>query len=176
MTIPSLPYDSFYKFLFISGIILIITGLYLRNDFVTKIPDTTAKIDSITQNYSMVRLNLSFKKSMDSALVSQDTNLTPRSSISDVAQIKSKYKSDSIKIRNGVLANQYLLRYHLPNYHTSLLLRFEIMWWSGIIIVLVGGFFWHRQQIVQDKIQITQLKILEKQLSEKKESNRYGRR
>ncbi len=176
MTIPSLPYDSFYKFLFISGIILIITALYLRNDFVIKIPDTTAKIDSITQNYRMIRLNSSFKKSMDSVLDLQNVKSTSKNSTNDASEIKLKYKSDSIKIRNGVLANQYLLRYHLPNYHTSLLLRFEIMWWSGIIIALVGGFFWQRQQAVQDKIQVIQLKILEKQLNEKKESVRYRRR
>ncbi|PWK74177.1 hypothetical protein LX99_03978 [Mucilaginibacter oryzae] len=70
ITVPALPTDSLYKFLFVFGIILLITGGYFATEVNKKYRVLILHVDSVTKNIKFKSLNLtkntdSLKKQLD---------------------------------------------------------------------------------------------------------------
>lgn len=187
MTIPSLPFDSLYKFIFVGGLILCITSLYLRNEFVNNLPDSSSRIDSITRIYKLASLKAHLDTIESSKLMSQYIQKSRQYIVSDnvdrspylslIEKIRNlKYHNDSISIEMQILKNKFDLRYHLANKETVLAKDYLILIWIGLFVTLIGAISWYKQQKISDSIHKLQLEILKKELNQKIEKNIYRRR
>ena len=169
MTIPSLPTDSLYKFLFIGGIVLMISSIYFHNELMISLPNNYIKIDSLGRQADYNRINSDRAiKDLESIgeEISENEKLIRSGKQVDISSIKPsliimKLRNDSLEIEGKrVLVIQKQL---LDNQQRKLdnLDSFLMLFIIGFVLTIINIIFWHRQQKVQDKLQATQLAILE---------------
>lgn len=124
LSLPNPPTDSLYKFLFVFGIAMIISGKYLGIIETEKYKITVAKIDSLSDvsNKKLANLGFAVANNPHYKLDTLDSRLflSPK-----------ELKMISLKL------NEALSEYNGNLYQIRCLI------WVGIFMAILGGFLWY---------------------------------
>jgi hypothetical protein len=182
MTFPSLPTDSLYKFLFVGGLILLITSLYYDREkdlYTTKLIMTK---DSVENNLIIVEAKI--LKSIEEKDTMR-TKVTPEKYKELETRVKKRLDGDTSGLYKAGLvidlskSDSILVADH--NKFLHLIGKFNVEYsktkedrcWIRICIffaslfIIVGIFSWYPQQKIQDDILKLQKDLLQIELEEK---------
>ena len=167
MTLPSIPTDSLYKFIFIAGIVMTLFSMSSTNELISEFDSLNDKLISL--NEIQVKNNLLLKRdSIEMGnyidLLVHQTNLEKKDSLAK----SSSYKSAYVKLRIDSLVMfkkifDFKLQ-RLENEYQAIQGRlqfYNISEYVCAFMVVVGMIFWFFQQLIQDKILKRQSNIIE---------------
>jgi len=192
-SLPTLPTDSLYKFIFIGGLILLIFSAYLDQnqlDSSTKenfnmdslqiVKNSYAQMDSLNNLNDDKRLKY-LGEAYKSTSVQYADMIKKKSSVAEIGIIKEMNDRYSREMNQIILKHDSLTKdYHRTYIEFQLRQsRYEMneklskshhstsnmCFYSGVIMFLLGGFLWcYRIQIPQDEIQKIQLDLAKLEL------------
>lgn len=186
--IPNLPTDSLYKFMFVGGLVMIISGYYLNHNLQNEVLEDLNKIHSSQIEYRLFTSLDSIRDKTSSRKFDREYNKISHSLKNNNLESaqKSTIKLDSL-LEKDLQVMEKLISSRIKSAQDSVKLveigyslnevskLYKYLMILGTIINFVGGICWYKKiQEPQDRMTKIQLEMMEIELEKAKNSNKLS--
>jgi|GEM_PF-6062417 hypothetical protein len=170
MDVTSIPHDSYYKFMFLGGVVLILTSIFFFEEN-----------EKNHENHSLIRDSIRVEFRSDSTKRARYGEIIPNlRSVTDaklsamekknINDFTSQALDELDKMNSRFNQNEHRLNLidHQHQHFENARWRYLVIFAFGIIFIGIGGTKWEKEQKIKDKILQSQLDILELDYEQKK--------